>query len=683
MDNFTRTEVTHCDEVGRTATSSAQWFLENLNKAGSHAITHNNYLTFFICGQEGFADIAEQIGHARESIDLCCWGFDPGMELVRAGGATWPRGETYGDLLIAAGRRGVRVRLLVWYDGGAVHTANPCNMPGISHGTNPWRRGGGDTDKAARLISAQYSLKMLKAYRDSGSSRTQGRDERYQGARMGKAAIPADRIPLLAREEYCHSWYQAALQGRLDNIDICTHYVAGRDTARSFASETRPPAGLERAVMVHFGSHHQKPILIDFQYQQGCKAVGYVIGLNSVTDYWDTCAHRFEDARREQNGGKEKGMQSLKPFRDYACRIDGGGALVDLHNNFAAAWNRACDNRRLHMSPVSRSGKPDCAQVPAALLRKVEKSERRSSVQIVRTQAAEGDHSIRDIYFQVTKNATLAAGYMYLENQYFQYEEWAKRLMQTRRDVVAKWKKGAAKAGVSLAKMPVMHVFVVIPVPERPEMIPNTYDILARMGQQDGMTGQVKLINNANKQAAAANSAAAQRLPADELGRRVDRNVSLPEVVRHANAIDKPTVKMLEDQFGLKVSTAMLNVCGFDGRQWNYREIYIHSKLLLVDDVFITLGSANLNQRSMAGDSELNLATTDSRHASALRARIWSQLSGGMVSGDNGCGRAIAADFFKWSELMKTNREVKKKGKQMTGFLLPLEDDRSSTIRLG
>lgn len=53
-------------------------------------------------------------------------------------GGTWPRGDTYGDLLIAAGKRGVKVRLLVWYDWGAVNTKNPCNMPGHTHGTRPW-----------------------------------------------------------------------------------------------------------------------------------------------------------------------------------------------------------------------------------------------------------------------------------------------------------------------------------------------------------------------------------------------------------------------------------------------------------------------------------------------------------------------------------------------------------------
>ena len=39
----------------------------------------------------------------------------------------------------------------------------------------------------------------------------------------------------------------------------------------------------------------------------GSRAVGYVKGLNSVTDYWDTEAHLIEDPRRETGGAREAG----------------------------------------------------------------------------------------------------------------------------------------------------------------------------------------------------------------------------------------------------------------------------------------------------------------------------------------------------------------------------------------
>ena len=168
-------------------------------------------------------------------------------------------------------------------------------------------------------------------------------------------------------------------------------------------------------------------------------------------------------------------------------------------------------------------------------------------------------------------------------------------------------------------------------------------------------------------------------------GPTVDMGVSLPEVVEYANNISKPDAVTLETQFGIKVCTAMLNSCGSHGKRFNYREIYIHSKLLLIDDTFFTLGSANLNQRSMAVDSEINVATIDPVCAKDLRKRIWGQLSGSQpdCNGGNGSPSEIADAFDEWKKLMAENRKNRDKNMRATGFLLPLADNRSSTSRLG
>jgi phospholipase D1/2 len=45
-----------------------------------------------------------------------------------------------------------------------------------------------------------------------------------------------------------------------------------------------------------------------------------------------------------------------------------------------------------------------------------------------------------------------------------------------------------------------------------------------------------------------------------------------------------------------------------DGAHETFRATYIHSKLMIVDDRFLTVGSANLTNRSMGLDSELHVA---------------------------------------------------------------------------
>ncbi len=670
-ENYLRTETVHIDEVSCNATSTIQWFAENKNKKGSatHPITHNNKLSLHICGKEGFAAIAKDIQEAKGSIDLVCWGFDPGMELVR-NGYNWPRAETYGDLLIAAGRRGVQVRLLVWYSysGGKKQK----HMPGHTHGTSPWRIL--DSDVEVQQIDSKRSLQLIHEH---------ARDNRHKK----EWNLSGDKLAAMAREEYCCSWYKAAFAGRLQGITIRTRDGDAGSIAKSLGQETRKPDAIEYGLEVGAGTHHQKPVLIDFAYNDGKKAVAYVMGLNSVTDYWDTPEHGVENPLREQGAAKTKqeraqgvkdafDFETLKPYRDYACRIEGGGALIPIHENFERAWARAAGD--------TKASQYTCDKPPSALLRKAASGD--STVQIVRTQPEEKDFTIKDIYFNATRVAAGGTGYLYMENQYFQYQDWAEHLLAIRKNVIAGWKRNCAKIGKGTEDLPVMHVFVVIPAPEMAQMIPRTYDTLATLGQQGGMTGQVKMIEQANAQPK-------QALFGDAVDRRATMSTTqaLSDVVVAANRIDKPSELILKATFGLRVCVAVLNACEFNQalRQWRYREIYIHSKLLLVDDGFFTLGSANLNQRSMAVDSEINLATNDPRHATALRKRIWAQLATQENSGGNATPQEIEKTFFDWVKLMKINKDRQKSpstapvDKQMEGFIVPLDDGRSSTIRYG
>jgi phospholipase D1/2 len=44
------------------------------------------------------------------------------------------------------------------------------------------------------------------------------------------------------------------------------------------------------------------------------------------------------------------------------------------------------------------------------------------------------------------------------------------------------------------------------------------------------------------------------------------------------------------------------------------RSLYIHSKIMIVDDVYVSLGSANWNRRSMTSDTELGVNLVDTEH---------------------------------------------------------------------
>jgi phosphatidylserine/phosphatidylglycerophosphate/cardiolipin synthase-like enzyme len=53
--------------------------------------------------------------------------------------------------------------------------------------------------------------------------------------------------------------------------------------------------------------------------------------------------------------------------------------------------------------------------------------------------------------------------------------------------------------------------------------------------------------------------------------------------------------------------------------------LYVHSKIGIVDDAWLTLGSANLNEHSLFNDTELNIVSCDSTLARETRLRLWSE----------------------------------------------------------
>jgi phosphatidylserine/phosphatidylglycerophosphate/cardiolipin synthase-like enzyme len=53
--------------------------------------------------------------------------------------------------------------------------------------------------------------------------------------------------------------------------------------------------------------------------------------------------------------------------------------------------------------------------------------------------------------------------------------------------------------------------------------------------------------------------------------------------------------------------------------------VYVHAKVGIVDDQWLTVGSANLNDHSLFNDTEVNLVTCDAALARAARIQLWSE----------------------------------------------------------
>ena len=53
--------------------------------------------------------------------------------------------------------------------------------------------------------------------------------------------------------------------------------------------------------------------------------------------------------------------------------------------------------------------------------------------------------------------------------------------------------------------------------------------------------------------------------------------------------------------------------------------LYVHAKVGIVDDRWLTIGSANLNEHSLFNDTEMNVVTYDPELARATRLRLWAE----------------------------------------------------------
>jgi len=78
----------------------------------------------------------------------------------------------------------------------------------------------------------------------------------------------------------------------------------------------------------------------------------------------------------------------------------------------------------------------------------------------------------------------------------------------------------------------------------------------------------------------------------------------------------KPLVK-----FGTFANFMLAGIAGL-GADGNRKSVYVHSKLMLVDDEWATVGSCNLHRFSLFGNGEMNVAFSDPRTVRAFRCEL-------------------------------------------------------------
>ncbi len=98
--------------------------------------------------------------------------------------------------------------------------------------------------------------------------------------------------------------------------------------------------------------------------------------------------------------------------------------------------------------------------------------------------------------------------------------------------------------------------------------------------------------------------------------------------------------------------------------------VYVHAKVGIVDDRWLTVGSANLNERSLFNDSEMNVATCDAHLARSTRLRLWAEHLESTPEDVGGPAHEVVDRL--WRPIAIDQRERLEQGRQATHRLIEL-----------
>jgi phosphatidylserine/phosphatidylglycerophosphate/cardiolipin synthase-like enzyme len=133
------------------------------------------------------------------------------------------------------------------------------------------------------------------------------------------------------------------------------------------------------------------------------------------------------------------------------------------------------------------------------------------------------------------------------------------------------------------------------------------------------------------------------------------------ELSQHGAALQFDLLDTMKTAIGAKLGLFTLN------RKDN-KLIYVHSKLLIIDDKFASIGSANCNPRSFRMDTELDFVWFNDGVVQKLRIDLWKEALGN----PSGLNSWKPADFItNWFEIAKKNQNNRSAQK---GFVIPFDN---------
>ena len=620
-----------------TAAITPQWFV-NKSEYQPHLATYRPLIN----GEEAFGEVYRAIAAAKKTVCIICWGFQPSMYFVRD--ATH---EPIGELLIKKAREGIVVRVLCW----ACNLLGDVPLTGLAVGepNTPGRwRPGFYKDKPQSATDAQYSYDIQWYTLFDRQWSSSERAGKVLGQKI-KARLDSEFGAVYPNLQFYSRSYS---KGDMAGLRLVNYLDKGLSLTTKLTLTFTP-------------SHHQKMVVVDHEDPQA--AVGFVMGHNMLDGYWDTPEHSGTPRRPDcgRNGGS--------PLHDYSSRVT-GPIIGDLFRNFADAWQRETKQ---------------ALRMPAFDSYPLRGDDGRAICQILRTQPQYGKEDIKACYLQAVSNATQ---YILIENQYFRWPPLADKIKESAAKMT-QWGRSPEKHGS-------LYLFVISNTSDAGmgSGTVNTYRMLESLGRGDrlpevtrdqrleAIDRELKSVEKQmkplvrEKDALDSQARLLQGLPAPGLTERyAPINEKLGPLEARKRELEEQKARLEPKSWrertfgsdrtpeaikasnvpGLKVHVATLVAPDTKaGEEW--QEVYIHAKLMLIDDTFMTAGSANINTRSMQVDSEMNIAHHRPEITAPLRARQWEKYTAGQVPS----GMPLDEAFAKWGKIIDMNSKAKAKRQQ-------------------
>lgn len=442
------------------------------------------------------------------------------------------------------------------------------------------------------------------------------------GELLKKKADQGVRVNIMVWDD--RSSFKLRQQGQMRTHDEETALYFQKTAVNCFLCPRNPTSSLtylQQAQIGNLFTHHQKSVIVDAPLPGSVhqrRIVSFVGGLDLCDGRYDT---QYHSLFRTLNGAHQQDLHAVfaesslecggprEPWHDIHSKLEGPIAW-DVLYNFEQRWRKQAgrsregallDIVRNGLGPVTATLEDDPETWNVQLFRSIDAGAAFGFPDTPEQAALQGlisgkdntiDRSIQHAYIDAIRRAR---NFIYIENQYFigsafawddKQESGAYNLipMELVRKIVSKIEAGER-----------FTVYIVIPL--YPEGIPDSVPVQEILAwQRRTFKMMYREIANAFRAKRIYNQHPREYLSVFCLG---NRETKWPgEVV--------PTKEPVDAYYKAAQEHRRLM-------------IYVHSKMMIVDDEYIIVGSANINERSMDGarDSEIAIGAYQPHHLAA------------------------------------------------------------------